>query len=438
MRATAAWDGRGKPEAHPLLQAYELDQLPCIALVECGGEVVARNQLYWELTGDARVGAAAVDSLLLGAFPKTSMSGEGGRQRFECLMVRQSGRPMVVSGSARPVIYANRSARLILLMERSEGAAFADAGQSMLLEGLLNSVSEAVAVVYEGRILHVNREFTRLFGYSAEECIGSSLDELILPRGEVGEPEQRGGAALETRRRTRSGEEIDVAVRSLPLALCGGVMGRCVTLRDIRQQKLANAKLQHSALHDGLTGLANRALFLDRLRQTMARGERRPGSGYSVMFLDVDHFKQVNDSLGHAVGDALLQEVASRLVGCLRPEDTVSRFGGDEFALLVGDAAVDHDVARVAERIQTAICEPVWVGQEEVLVSASIGIANGGAHYQMPEEILRDADYAMYRAKANGKRRHEFFDPALPVLLPGKKRMGSGALMGGARGDFVA
>jgi Amt family ammonium transporter len=434
-----AWDGRGKLEAHPLLQAYELDQLPCIALVECGGEVVARNQLYWELTGDARVGAASVDSLLLGAFPKRSMPGEGGRQRFECLMVRQSGRPMVVSGSARPVVYANRPGRLILLMERSEGAAFADAGQSLLLEGLLNSVSEAVAVVYEGRIFHVNREFTRLFGYSAEECIGSSLEELILPQGEmVGEPERRGGGAIETRRRTRSGEEIDVAVRSLPLALCGGVMGRCVTLRDIRQQKLANAKLQHSALHDELTGLANRALFLDRLRQTMARGERRPGSGYSVMFLDVDHFKQVNDSLGHAVGDRLLQEVAIRLVGCLRPEDTVSRFGGDEFALLVGDAAVDHDVARVAERIQAAICEPVWVGQDEVLVSASIGIASGGARYQRPEEILRDADYAMYRAKVNGKRRHEVFDPTLPLLLPGKKRVEPTISIGCSREDFVA
>jgi len=278
-------------------------------------------------------------------------------------------------------------------------------------------------VTFGERIFHVNEEFATLFGYAASEAIGKSLSDLIVPEDRRSELEglaealrTNGRAMCETTRRTRAGEEIEVAILVVPLALGGGVMGQIVTYRDIREQKLADARLEFNAMHDSLTGLANRALFLDRLRLTMARFERRSQSGFAVMFLDLDGFKQVNDSFGHSAGDELLQEVARRLERCLRPEDTVARFGGDEFALLIAEASSLEHLAQVADRIQAEIGEIVKVGADEVTVSASIGIAIGTAQYRSPEEILRDADFAMYAAKAAGKKQYEFFRPGVAPL----------------------
>ena len=166
-----------------------------------------------------------------------------------------------------------------------------------------------------------------------------------------------------------------------------------------------------------LTGLANRALFLDRLQLTMARQHRRSEPNYAVMFLDLDRFKSVNDSLGHACGDDLLVIMASRLRGCFLPEDTVARFGGDEFAVLVEEVADVADVSGMAERVQRDIRMPVEVYGHEVLVSASIGIAFGTLDHNTPEQVLRDADYAMYQAKANGHARHEVFDGSMHIHI---------------------
>ena len=326
------------------------------------------------------------------------------------------------------MFYADRPARLILLMERSE--AF-DSGHSDLFEGLLNSVPGAIAITYAGSIFHINHEFVQLFGYTAEQAIGHNLNDLILPdscRSEVAglsaTLETEGRVSLETIRRARSGEEIDVSILVAPLTLATGVRGEFITFRDIRQQKLADARLQYSALHDPLTGLPNRALFLDRLRLTMARSDRRAEHSFAVMFLDLDQFKQINDSLGHEAGDALLKEVAQRLSACLRPEDTIARLGGDEFVLLLGDAntapeaapRISPHLAQIATRILVSLHAPVALGSTQTSISASIGIALSGSQYQRPEEIIRDADLAMYRAKAKGKHGYEFFDPSMAVM----------------------
>src|SRR5215212_5305421 len=173
------------------------------------------------------------------------------------------------------------------------------------------------------------------------------------------------------------------------------------------------AELRHDALHDALTGLPNRALFLDRLELSVRRA-RRQAEGFccAVLFLDLDRFKLVNDSLGHLVGDRLLMAVAKRLEAALRPGDTVARLGGDEFTLLLDDIDDVHGASVVAERLQESLSAPFEVGQRELHVSASIGIALVTPD-RAPEEVVRDADVAMYRAKAQGGARHAVFDEAM-------------------------
>ncbi|MBI2213992.1 MAG: EAL domain-containing protein [Acidobacteria bacterium] len=179
---------------------------------------------------------------------------------------------------------------------------------------------------------------------------------------------------------------------------------------DITERKLAIEELLRNALHDALTGLPNRRLFLDRLEGAANRARRHPGTIFAVLYLDLDNFKSVNDSFGHAAGDALLVEVSRRIASCLRPSDTVARasdilarLGGDEFTVLVEDMREVSDAIRVAERIQDVISMPVVLGEYEILTGASIGIAVSTTGFERADELLRDADAAMYRAKSLGK-----------------------------------
>lgn len=185
------------------------------------------------------------------------------------------------------------------------------------------------------------------------------------------------------------------------------------SLGDITERKQAEQKLMYDALHDVLTGLPNRALFLDRLGQAMAAARRRPDRGYAVLFLDLDRFKVVNDSLGHLAGDRLLMAIAHRLTACIRPEDTAARLGGDEFCLLLVDLHDLHEAVLVAERLQAALRDPFELDGHELPVSFSIGIAAGLPEYEQPGEVLRDADLAMYRAKELGRACYATFDHTL-------------------------
>ena len=210
-----------------------------------------------------------------------------------------------------------------------------------------------------------------------------------------------------------------------------GVMGQIGTqLGRVVERQRARDQLMHDALHDSLTSLANRALFLDRLRNVMARTARDKGYAFAVLFLDLDRFKTVNDSLGHAAGDQLIVGVAGRLVECLRDTDLVTRhdssapqaeyednlvarLGGDEFTILLDNIRDVSDPIRVAERIKQALAAPFVIQGQQVYSSASIGIALSSTGYQDVQDILRDADVAMYRAKSIGPARWELFDQAM-------------------------
>ena len=390
------------------------DELPLMAAVEQGGLIVERNRLLRMLSGQGAE-SAAVESVLQGLDGLSPV----GRQRFDAVLMRRHGSPIPVSAVAQSCMWKGQGARIILMLERLDGACVGTGadGDRTFLEDVLDATPEATVITHEGRVLHVNREFTRMFGFASGECVGQDLDGLVVPEGleadnEVifHELEHGGRAAIETVRRTRAGEAMDVSVLVSRIRLGGEALGLLVTYRDIRKQKREEARLQFNALHDGLTGLANRALFLDRLALTLARLRRRPDRGFAVVFLDLDGFKQVNDTLGHAGGDELLVVVARRLVDALRPQDTVARFGGDEFALLLDESGGVEDVERVALRVLLALHEGIEIGGAVARISASLGVVMGTREYVKAEELVRDADEAMYRAKAGGKSRYVLFE----------------------------
>jgi diguanylate cyclase (GGDEF)-like protein len=182
---------------------------------------------------------------------------------------------------------------------------------------------------------------------------------------------------------------------------------------ELTERKRAEKLLAHTALHDSLTDLPNRVLFMDRLSQAMQRAKRRKGYMYAVLFLDLDRFKVVNDSLGHNVGDHLLIESAHRLAACLRGEDTVARLGGDEFVILLEDIQDSQDAIRVADRIQNDLSMPYDLEGYKVIVFVSTGIVLSNATYERPDDVLRDADIAMYRAKGKGLGRYEIFNTSM-------------------------
>lgn len=182
---------------------------------------------------------------------------------------------------------------------------------------------------------------------------------------------------------------------------------------ELMERKRAEENLVYSALHDSLTNLPNRTLFMDRLHHAMRRAERHKNFKFAVLFLDLDRFKVVNDSLGHNIGDLLLIESSHRLAACLRGEDTVARLGGDEFVILLENIQGPLDATFIADRIQHDLALPHDLEDHKVFVSSSIGIVLSAARYKRPEDILRDADIAMYRAKGQGRGHYEMFDTAM-------------------------
>jgi diguanylate cyclase (GGDEF)-like protein/PAS domain S-box-containing protein len=190
------------------------------------------------------------------------------------------------------------------------------------------------------------------------------------------------------------------------------------SIMDITERKTAADRALHDALHDPLTRLPNRALFLDLVKRSFARARRREGYCFAVVFLDLDRFKAVNDGLGHAAGDELLVQMAKRLHTCLREGDTLARHGGDEFTILLDDVKGPGDAQIVADRIHQVTAQPFEISGHEVFATTSIGIALSAANYPRPEDLLLDADTAMYRAKAEGRARSVMFDANMRDRAP--------------------
>ena len=322
--------------------------------------------------------------------------------------------------------------------------------RNQLFEVITENAADMIAVVdCAGNRLYNSPAYQKVLGYSPEELKLTSSAEQIHP-----EDRQRILEAAEKARLTGRGERLEYRMRhkdgtwrileSVATAIPNeqGQTERLVIVnRDITERKRAEKTLAHNALHDTLTNLPNRTLFLDRVRHALALSQRHQGYKFAVLFIDLDEFKVFNDSLGHAAGDALLIQIARRLTVPIRAVDAISRsgptkgtsavageeslarLGGDEFTILLEDIRDCGDAIRVAERIQERLAIPFVVEGQEVVTTASIGIAFCATSYAIAEDLVRDAEIAMYRAKREGKARCQVFDNAMHALAVKRLRL---------------
>jgi len=242
----------------------------------------------------------------------------------------------------------------------------------------------------------------------------------------------------EHRLRHEKGDYIWVYARGVILADVRGKAVRMAgSISSIAKRKETEQQLIHRALHDALTGLPNRVLFIDRLQQALRRFKRNNEQRFAVLYFDLDRFKFINDSLGHSAGDSLLVSVARRLMSVIRPGDTVARMGGDEFAVLVSDIDDESDTAQVTERIHTLFQQEFSIAGRGVYTSVSIGVAVVAKQYQLPEELLRDADLAMYRAKRSESENTAIFDTTMHQAAIARLNLETDLRRAFARGEFV-
>jgi diguanylate cyclase (GGDEF)-like protein/PAS domain S-box-containing protein len=288
---------------------------------------------------------------------------------------------------------------------------------------IIESLNEGMAVIdHEGKVTLWNDALERMLGSSRETATGKpllsvvsgpetkELSALIVRATATGQQQ-----SVDALRLRRFGTDGVYQVRAFPYA-----GGTTLFWTDVTQRVQAEEALRHAALHDALTGLPNRTLFADVVNQRLARTAGRRHGTCAVLFVDVDRFKVINDSLGHQAGDELLKTTVNRLMACLRDGDTLARMGGDEFTVLLHDIRGTADAVAVAEAIQRELRMPVELGGREVSVSASIGIALNRTDHLSADDIMRDADIAMYRAKDAGRARHELFDMALHAQVTDK------------------
>ena len=305
------------------------------------------------------------------------------------------------------------------------------AERDKLFQIITENPADMIAVVdSNGKRLYNSPAYQKVLGYSPEDLSASSGLEQVHP-----EDRERVLQAAEKARRTGRGQRLEYRMRhkdaswrilestASPVTGEKGTLEHLVIVnRDITERKRAEEMLAHSALHDHLTGLPNRVLFVDRVQHALLHSRRHTHSKFAVLFVDIDEFKVVNDSLGHSAGDELLIQVANRMTSSFReadsvmrsaPPDTFARFGGDEFTILLEDISKPSDAIRVAQRIQERLLTPFEVLGHPIVIAASVGVALSEASYDRPEDLLRDAEIAMYRAKRAGKARVEVFDPAM-------------------------
>jgi PAS domain S-box-containing protein len=337
------------------------------------------------------------------------------------------------------------------------------AERDQLFQLISENAADMIALVgSDGRRLYNSPAYQKVLGYSPEDLKTSSSFDQIHP-----DDRPRVLKAAEQARLTGHGEPMEYRIRhkdgswrtlestASPIRNAKGQTDKLVIVnRDITDRKRAEELLAHNAFHDGLTNLPNRALFLDRLQHALTLSKRHANYKFAVLLIDIDEFKIVNDSLGHTAGDELLIKIGQRLKDAVRRADTVSRprgnglvdkptnddtlarLGGDEFTILLDDIRDPIEAVRVAERVQAELATPFVVNQQEIVISASIGITASTSPHTQAEDLLRDADIAMYRAKRAGKARCEVSDTAMHEAAVKRLRLETDLRKAFEQGEF--
>lgn len=407
-------------------QRQILDSLPVLVFLERASKIVFANREARQMLGisEGEWTPRPVEEVLWGllpgtAEPQTLLSGTHKGSPFHATMPAGSGRLMPVEGTYSSVSADSHDAVIVAHPAERERAP-----KSRLMEDVLSSIPEAVAIEHGNHVLYTNRAFSAMFGYTADEAGGESLRELIVPQARLNEHvrllqtvDEKGRVSVETVRTAKSGEPVQVSLQITPLRVDGADVGYVFSFRESSKHKITEARLQHDAMRDAVTGLPNRALFMDRLAQALNRRERRPEQGCGVIHLTVDRFKEINDALGHSAGDDLLKSIAQRLSATLRPGDTAARFSGDLFALLVENIASAADLEIVAARVLSEIARPFEILGYALQSGASLGAAMAptmiGTGALSADMLVRDADSALLRARQSGGNRYEIFDKRL-------------------------
>ena len=375
----------------------------------------------WELGTPRRLSPSALDEIRVPPSAAYTL--------LLALSVRGETHGLLAIASEKQIPRALQSSLAALATEVSlalESAALTEEVHRRTSEARFGSLvqhsSDLITVLdATGLVVYQSPSIERVLGYSADELVGTRFERLLQP-GEEGRlphvladptAHATGTEALECSLRHKDGEVRQFEVLYTDLLDDENVHGVVLNSRDVSERKAFEEQLAHQAFHDPVTNLANRALFVEQVRHAVPRA-RREGGRLAVMFMDLDDFKTINDSLGHAAGDAVLLEIAKRLDGSIRPSDTAARFGGDEFAVLLEDVGSAQDAADTAERILESLAAPLRLDGKELFVGCSLGISIAeGDTVTGADELIRNADAAMYIAKRDGKGGYRLFEPAM-------------------------
>ncbi|NDY58709.1 EAL domain-containing protein [Desulfovibrio sulfodismutans] len=334
---------------------------------------------------------------------------------FESRIRKKGGEIIWISENARAIFdeegdIDHYEGTVVDVTERKRAEEALEAQRAYFRQLFENSPQAIILIDSNRNVLDANKGFEELFGYRAADMKGFGMRTFIVPEDLLAECENFRAAILsgntvqrETYRRHRDGRLIPVSMIGFQVKSGEAAGGVVYIYQDISERKAFEEQITHQAFHDSLTHLPNRSLFAERLQRALARSRRRGDYQYAVLMIDLDKFKAVNDSMGHAAGDMLLVEIAARLKSCMRSVDTVARLGGDEFAVILEEFKIKREVLTVAERIQETLRRPCTICGNEVYPGASIGIVLRTKEYDSAEDVLRDADIAMYRAKETGK-----------------------------------